>query len=120
MIEKTVLKYLDEQLNGNQSSTPFPVYMEEPKNKPGTYVVLQILDRGRTDFIDAVTFNIRSYGASMLKAAELNEKVKKAMYDITRLDDVSSSKCGGGGQALEVTTNRYAYECVFNLYYMED
>ena len=120
MIEKTVLKYLDEQLNGDQSSTPYPVYMEEPEIKTASYVVLRVIDRGRTDYIDAVTFNIRSYGASMLAAAELNELVKAAMYEITSIDNVSSSKCGGGGQALEVTTNRYAYECVFNLYYMED
>lgn len=113
MIEKTVLQYLNSILD-------VPVYMEEPASKDDSYAVLQIIDQGRLDYIDAATFNIRSYGASMLEAAELNGRVKDCMYAITTLDPISSSKCGGGGQALDVTTKRYAYECVFNLYYMED
>lgn len=113
MIEKIVINYLNSILD-------VPVYMEEPIRKTDEYVVLQVLDQGRIDYIDAVTFNIRSYGASMLEAAELNKRVKDCMFSITTLDAVSSSKCGGGGQALDVTTNRYAYECIFNLYYMED
>lgn len=113
MIEKTVLNYLNSILD-------VPVYMEEPVAKTDSYVVLQVIDQGRIEYIDAVTFNIRSYGARMVDAAELNKQVKNAMFMITGLDNVSSSKCGGGGQALDVTTNRYAYECVFNLYYMED
>lgn len=114
MIEVTVKQYLDGVLD-------VPVYMgEEPKNKPSEYVVLEIIDNGRVNCIDAVTFNIVSYSTTLHKAGELNQKVKNAMYDIVTLDNVSSSKCGGGGQAINTVTKQYAYECVFNLYYMED
>ena len=114
MIEETVRSYLLGKLD-------VPVYMgEEPKTKPSSYVVLQILDNGRVNHIDAVTFNILSYAGTLAEAAELNKSVKDAMYGITQLDNISSSRCGGGGQALNQTTRQRAYECVFNLYYMED
>lgn len=113
MIEKTVVAYL----NGILS---VPAYMEEPTNKPDEYVVIKTIDDGRIDHIDAVTLNIRSYSTTLQGAAELNGIVKRAMFDIVTLDNVSSSKCGGGGQAIETSTKRYGYDCIFNLYYMED
>lgn len=114
IIEKKTTKYLERVLD-------VPVYMgEEPASKPSEYIVLQTLDNGRTNYIDAVTFNIISYSTSLQKAAELNNKVKEAMYNIVTLSNVSHSDCGGGGQAIDTSTKRHAYECVFNLFYMED
>lgn len=113
MIEVTVKQYLESKLNT-------PIYLEEPKTKPSEYTVLRIIDNGRIDQIDACTFDIISYSTTLFKAADLNRKVKDAMYGIIELDNVSSSKCGGGGQAINQVTKQYAYECIFNLYYMED
>jgi hypothetical protein len=112
MIEAQVCKYLND--------LKIPAYMEEPKNKGSEYVVLQSIDNGRINYIDAVTFNITCYSTSLQKACELNNRVKAAMYDITAIDNISSSKCGGGGQDIDTTTKRYAYYSVFNLYYTEE
>lgn len=113
MIEKTVTSYMNRKLD-------VPVYMgEKPTEKKKEYVVLSIIDNGRTDFIDAVTFNIRSYSTSLQKAAELNEKVKNAMFDIIEEPTISSSKCGGGGQNIDSLTKEYSYDTVFNLYFAE-
>lgn len=114
MIEVITRQYLSEQLD-------VPVYIgEEPKTKPSEYIVIEVIDNGRIDMIDAVTFNITSYSTTLYDAAVLNKEVKDAMYNIVSLPEVSSSKCGGGGQAINTNTKQYAYECVFNLYYMED
>lgn len=113
MIETIVTKYLASKLD-------VPVYMgEKPIEKPKEYVVLSIMDGGRINMIDAATFSIMSYSTSLFKAAELNQKVKDAMYNIVELSEVSSSKSGGGGQAIDKVTKEYAYECIFNLFYME-
>jgi len=113
MIEKNVIKYLKSKLT-------VPVYMgEAPAKKPQEYVVLEVIDGGRVNYIDAVTFNIMSYSTTLLNAAELNQSVKEAMYNIVELDQVSSSKCGGGGQSIDTAIKGYAYECIFNLVYME-
>lgn len=112
MIESVVISYLNSKLN-------VPVYAEEPTRKNAEYVTVKSIDNGRVDFIDAVTLNIVSVSTSLENAAKLNKQVKDAMYDIISLDNVSSSKCGGGGQRVDTSTKRYECECIFNLYYME-
>ena len=117
MIEAKIISYLKSvpELSGISIKLG-----EKPKDKPKEYIVLEVLDSGRTNFIDAITFNIYSYSDSLLNAAKLNQKVKKAMYNAISLDNVSASKCGGGGQSIDTTSKEYAYECIFNLYFMED
>lgn len=113
MIEKIITQYLNGELTA-------PCYMgEKPNKKPQEYVVIRYIDGGRINMIDAATFSIMSYSTSLQKAAELNELVKTAMYDIVSLPEVSSSKCGGGGQSIDTQTKEYAYECIFNIYYMK-
>lgn len=114
MIEVITKQYLDSKLN-------VPIFIgEKPSKKITEYIVIEIIDGGRINYIDAVTLNIKSYSDTLLHAAELNEDVKNAMYDIVALPQVSSSKCGGGGQSIDTQSKEYAYECVFNLFYMED
>ena len=111
MIETIIYKYLKGVLS-------VPVYIgEKPTTKKDEYVVLEVIDNGRTNMIDAVTFNCECYSTSLLKAAELCQTVKEAMFNAITLDEVSSSKCGGGGQNIDTTTKTYCYEAVFNLYY---
>ena len=115
MIEKIVVDYLSKKLN-------VPVFMgERPTRDLDEYIVIQIIDSGRKDLIDAVTFYIYSYSnTSLLNSAEINEQVKNAMFDIVKMSEISSSKLGGGGQNIDSITKTYAYYCVFNLFYMED
>lgn len=112
MIEKTVITYLNAQLD-------VPVYMEKPEVKPEKYVVISVLDFGRTDHIDAVTLDLTAYAPSLLDAAELCSLVREKMFGIITLANVSSSKLGGGGQAIQTATKEYAYDCIFNLFYKE-
>ena len=77
MIEVTVRNYLKNRLD-------VPVYIgEEPENKPSEYVTLEVIDGGRINMIDAVTFNIISRSGTLQEASELNDAVKDAMYGIT-------------------------------------
>lgn len=111
MIEKVITKYL-------KSCVDVPVYMgEAPATKPKEYVVIELIDSGRINMIDAVTFSFVSHSTTLLKSAELNEEVKKAMYEAISLDEVSSSKYGGGSPNINSTTKEYTYESIFNLFY---
>lgn len=115
MIEKQIAEYLASELDS------VPVYVgEKPHNATSKYVLIQVMDGGRINYIDAVTFSLYSYDTSLQKAAELNALVKEAMFNAVSLPNVSSSKCGGGGQSIDTQTKRYAYECIFNLFYTEE
>lgn len=113
MIEDILTAYLSKKLSA-------PVFMgEKPSNRPIEYVVIQKIDSGRINHIDAATFSIFSYSSTLYKAAQLNALVKEAMFAMTELENVSSSKLGGGSQYIDKQTKEYGYECIFNLYYME-
>lgn len=113
MIETILTNYLGEKITA-------PVYFgEKPSKKPAEYVVIEKIDSGRINMIDAATFSLFSYSETLYEAAELNAKVKEAMFNIVELPEVSSSKLGGGSQYIDKQTKEYGYECIFNLYYME-
>lgn len=112
MIERIVIEYLIKTLN-------IPTYAEKPNKNPNEYIVIKNIDSGRSNQIDAVTFSIMSYAQTLDKALELNTRVKNAMYDIVSLENVSSCKLGGGGQRIDTQTKTYAYESIFNIYYMD-
>lgn len=114
MIEYIVSEYLREALGMDA------VYLETPKDLPEEFVVFHVVDRSRERLIDAVTIELYSYGLTHEKAAQLDERVRGAMYDITGLDEVSASRLGGGNDAPDTTLKRYRYRSYFNLTYMED
>lgn len=114
MIENKILDYLQRKLNTTY------VYLETPKTSHASYVVFQIVDRTRTNFIDAVTVRLWSYGKTKEEAAQLDQQVRNAMYDITDLSDISSSSLGGGADDYDTSLNKYRYSSYFNITYMED
>lgn len=111
MIEVDVIKYLSQALGVSVTG-------EKPTSKPKEYVVIETIDSGRTNYIDAVTISIMSYADTLLNASKLDARVRNAMYDIVSLKDISSCKLGGGSQAIDRQTKEYAYESIFNIIYM--
>lgn len=110
MIETVILNYLKTELNMND------VYMEIPTPIPTTYVTIELVDRNKTDFIEAVTFELMSVAPSKYESALLDEKVRQAMDNIIVLDEVMSSKCGGGNDSTDTQNKNYRYRCYYNLY----
>lgn len=111
MIEVDVIKYLSKVLK-------VPVSAEKPTNKTKEYAVIKTIDRGRIDYIDAVTISVMSYADSLLNAAKLDAVVRGAMYNIVSLENISSCKLGGGSQSIDEKSKEYAYESIFNIIYM--
>lgn len=109
MIELIVKNYLDTALEG------VSVYMETPKDVLGKFVVIQLVDREKTNLIDAATLEIRSYADSKYDAAVLDESVRGAMEDFNRGD--ITAKIGGGNDETDTTLKKYRYRCYYNLYY---
>jgi len=114
MIEGKILDYLQRKLNTTY------VYLETPKNSHSSYVVFQIVDRTRTNRIDAVTVRLWSYGKTKEEASILDYMVRNAMNEITDLTNIYSSKIGGGADDFDTSLNRYRYTCYYNIAYMEE
>lgn len=105
MIEKTILDYLDEHLT-------VPVYMEEPINKPVSYVLIERTGSSESDLIETTTLALQSYGASLYDAAVLNMAVKARIKQAVELPSVSAVYINSDYNFTDTETKRYRYQCV--------
>lgn len=109
MIEKVIYDYLTAEL------APVPVFMELPKIKPQTCVVVEKTGSGRSNHINEATFAVQSYAPSMFAAATLNETVKTAMDNAITLPDISASRLNSDYNFTDTTTKEYRYQAVYDL-----
>jgi hypothetical protein len=105
MIEKTILDYLGEHLS-------VPVYMEEPINKPASYVLIERTGSSESDLIESTTLALQSYGASLYDAAVLNMAVKARIKQAVELPSVSTVYINSDYNFTDTETKRYRYQCV--------
>ena len=105
MIEKTILDYLNEHLT-------VPAYMEEPINKPASYVLIERTGSSESDLIETTTLALQSYGASLYDAATLNMAVKARIKQAVELPSVSAVYINSDYNFTDTETKRYRYQCV--------
>ena len=105
MIEKTILDYLNEHLT-------VPAYMEEPIDKPASYVLIERTGSSESDLIETTTLALQSYGASLYDAAALNMAVKAQIKQAVELPTVSSVHINSDYNFTDTETKRYRYQCV--------
>lgn len=108
MIEKIVYDYLSNALD-------VPVRMEEEPDAPEVFVRIEKTGGGKREHIYTATLAVQSYAGSLFAAAELNEKVKKAMDDIVTLDEVCRSALNSDYNYTDTATKRYRYQAVYDL-----
>ena len=113
MIEIAIREYLSEILN-------VPVYMEVPKSIPSEYALLQLIDSGRINQIDAATISIVAISNSLYGAAVLSNKIKDALLDSISLRCVSHVDLGGEISGVDSANEKYQYELTFNFYYYKE
>ena len=113
MIEETIIKYLSEQLS-------VPVYMEEPKDVPNSYVIIEKTGESRSAFLYHGTIAIQSYGTSLYETAKLDALVRSAMFNIIDLDDITRCDLNASYNFTDTTTKRYRYQSVYDLIYYGD
>lgn len=113
MIETTALNYLSEHLS-------VPVYMEEPDDKPVSYVLLEKTGSSKTNQIDTAMIAAQSYGASLYDAARLNAEVKHAFEDMEELESIGAVDLNSDYNFTDPETMRYRYQCVYNIVFYEE
>ena len=110
MIEKTVLDYLNENLDVN-------AYMEIPENIETSFVLIEKTSGSRTNEINNAMIAIQSYGATLYEAAQLNETVKELMYKLPETEDVGRCHLNTDYNFTDSQTKRYRYQSVWEIYY---
>lgn len=108
MIEKTMLDYLDNELN-------VPVYMERPADPPNQYVLIEKTGSGKRNHICDATLAIQSYAPSMYEAAVLNEAVKAAMESAMTLNEICRVSLNSDYNFTDTAMKAYRYQAVFDI-----
>lgn len=113
MIEKIILDWLGAKLDVS-------VYLEEPKELPEEYVLIDKLGSAENDLITSATIAVQSYSASLYGAAELNVKVKKVMSESVSQGNICRCACTSDYNYTDTETKRYRYQAVFDVTYYEE
>lgn len=113
MIEKTMLDYLNENLEE-------PVFMEFPiGNTPERFYVLEKTGGNRSNQIAYATFALQSYGGSRYGSAAMNLVGINTMLDAVQLDSVSSVSLNSDYNFTDTTRKRERYQAVFDITHYE-
>lgn len=110
MIELMIKNYLDEKLSVS-------AYLEEPRDKPARYVLIDKTGSSEDNKIKRATVALQSYGESMYEAAKLNEEVKVLLDNIIYFEDISKAKINSDYNFTDTTTKRYRYQAVYDFVY---
>ena len=111
MIEKITIKHLSEFAGS------VPVCGEVPEKPPATYIIVEKTGAGEKDKINSAAVIVQSYAATMQKAAELNEAVKKWMKLLSLRPEVSACKLDSDYNYTDTTKKEYRYQAVFDVTY---
>lgn len=112
MIEKTILNHLSGALD-------VPCYMERPADAPGTFVLLEKTGESRENCISTAILAIQSYAPTLLEAAELNERVKTAMFHAAQLHTVAAVRLNSDYNFTDTAMRNYRYQAVFDVTHYE-
>ncbi len=108
MIEKLLRDYLEDALG-------LPVRLEEEPELPEEYILIEKTGSGESDWIKTATFAIQSYSESLYGAMQLNEKVKEAMRDMTRLDEICKVSLNSDYNFTDTSKKKYRYQAVYQI-----
>lgn len=111
MIEKSIVKYLKEQLN-------IKVSTETPSNPPNEYlVVMTTNERKIAPNIETCLCSVLAYSKTMQSASELNERVKDAMEQICSLNEITACNLNAGGNDTDTERKIYRYRTTYDMTY---
>ena len=95
-----------------------PCYMQIPEVETLPFVAMQNIGESGTRFVKDVTISFQSYADTLYKAAELNEKVKEAVYNMVSVKNISAVSLNSSSYQPDTRYKRYRYQALFVITYM--
>lgn len=108
MIEKTILDFLQEYMN-------VPCYLEEPKDPPEEYVILEKTGSSRSETLYDSTFAFQCYAGTLYNAAELTETLISVMDNLDGLNEICRVTLNNSYNYTDTSTKRYRYQTVYDI-----
>ena len=113
MIETKIREYLMQKVSA-------PVYLEVPAKSPSEYILIQLIDAGKVEHVDAATFSVIVRSKTLYDTALLRDIVKDALFDAISLSCISHVDQGGEIAGIDSSNKVYQYDLTFNFYYYKE
>ena len=110
MIEKKLIQYLNH-------NTDIEFYMERPRTTPDEFVVIERVGGRKANHIQSASIAFQSTAKTLMKAAELDEKVRNAVESLTVHPDISSVKLSSNYNHTDTSMKEYRYQAVYEITY---
>lgn len=111
MIEKTILDNLKQGLN-------IPCFFIYPKDDKITeFVIIEKTGSGKNNHLINSTFTFQSYSKSVYDAVVLNEKVKKEVENLIKLNEISKVELNSDYNFTDQERKKHRYQAVFDIYH---
>lgn len=113
MIELTVRSFLQQQLQ-------LPAVLEVAASTESSFVVVEKTGSDSRNHVARADLAVQCYGATLLEAASLCERVKTAMKLLTALPQVAACRLQRDYNFTDTASKRYRYQAVFSVTYYEN
>lgn len=108
-IEAKVIEYLQTALGTDE------VYAEVPEGLSVEFYVVDKTGGTMRDWIRSSTIAIQAYGPSKLRASEMNEAVKEAMYNFDTLDEIGGCHLNSDYNFTNTAKRQHRYQSVWDI-----
>jgi hypothetical protein len=108
MIEIVIRDFLKNNLK-------IDVFLEHQKKEPESFVIFEKTSSTKNNQLKATTFAFQSYGKTLYKACELNEKLKEVVEKLINLNEIASVKLNSDYNFTDEETKQYRYQAVFEI-----
>ena len=114
IIEGAVIRFLSDALATEH------VYAERPANVPDEYYIIEKTGGGEANHIQSAMIAVQSISSgSLLRAAEMDLDVRKAMPMLVQEDEISHCSLNSSYNFTNDETREYRYQSVFDISYTE-
>ena len=111
MIELIVYDYLTRVLTGTTVTT------EIRQGMPSSFVFIEKTGSSMRDRLKVARIAVQSYASSLYGAAELNEQVKEAMFNMIEEPEVTNVELNSDYNYTDTQTKTPRYQAVFEISY---
>ena len=108
MIELVVLEQIKKEIG-------LPVFMERPDRPPKSFVLIQKVGSAKTNHLESSVFAFQSYAETLYKAADLNQRLKKAISNLMELPKIAGIRLNGDYNFTDPEEGAYRYQAIFKI-----
>lgn len=120
MIEKVILDYLTERIEGTVLMEVPEIPSEDYPDWPNPLVIIERVGGAKTNHVNRISVALQSYGATLYEAVSLDETVRGAIETLpAAVDNIGRVSLSSCYNHTDTRAGRYRYQSTYEIYFTE-